>query len=189
MKTKWILQEDWKDWEEGRTKNERGEQEGWRSKNQRWSKWSKTVKPMWSRRAHHALFRHKSLVFRYFLMFPDFPSPASSPRLHVPTLSSFTLPTHLPFPPFYHLNFYPTSVLHLGHLHNCLLTTRTRMSYGLSRSHASLLSGWAASSEPSSPFPRHSSLLHLLRSRSFPPFLRTQSSSSTRHKSTTVSVD
>ena len=62
---------------------------------------------MWSRRAHHALFRHKSLVFRYFLMFPDFPSPASSPRLHVPTLSSFTLPTHLPFPPFLPLKLLP----------------------------------------------------------------------------------
>lgn len=41
-------------------------------------------------------------------------------------------------------NFYPTSILHLGHLNNRPLTTRATMSYGLSRSHASLLSGRAA---------------------------------------------
>lgn len=106
-------------------------------KNQRWSKWSKTVKPLWSRRAHRALFRRKSLVFRCFLMFPDVSILSTLPRCPRLLFQLFTVPSFLPFKLLPYFHFTPGAFIPFI---QSPVDPRITMSYGLSRSHASLLS-------------------------------------------------
>lgn len=74
---------------------------------------------MWSRRAHHALFRHKSLVFRYFLMFPDVSISgifSTSPRSHVVLVyssDSFAFPSFLPLKLLPYFRFTPRAFTQL----------------------------------------------------------------------------
>lgn len=110
-------------------------------KKQRWSKWSKTVKPLWSRRAHRALFRHKSLVFRCFLMFPDVSILSTLPRCPRLLFQLFAFPSFLPFKLLPYFHFTPGAFIPFI---QSPVDPHITMSYGLSRSHASLLSSWAA---------------------------------------------
>lgn len=79
---------------------------------------------MWGRRAHHALFRHKSLVFRYFLMFPDVSISgifSTSPRSHVvPVYSSdsFAFPSFLPLKLLPYFRFTPRAFTQLPVSHS-----------------------------------------------------------------------
>ena len=106
-------------------------------------------------------------------------------------MSSFTLPTHLPFPPFYHSKLLP-------YFH---LTPRTFKQSPVNHSRNNVVRfvsfSRVSTVRPSGKVPnRHrrsrdtrACCISSVPVLSSPPFLRTQSSSSTRHKLTTVSVD